>query len=293
MFVWSFRHTSSLRTGSVPNPPPIGHGWPARAGIAERIRGADPEAMHDDVEWVVDEAAGNEPREPVGDAAPAADVLELGSHRPLGRWRRRLAIDRSVPPMLARLAAPLAVLLVIGGYALISGGGTASSPGPTRSQVPAAAGGQLDVLFAIARSGAPTDYVRPNAPKGICVVVPMGSQVEQRVRERLRQTIPGFAVRDVAHILDQSTALCSLQVRAVDRAGTVMVIRITTPEHRSPHRYTALSIAVGDYEGTTVCLAEALTPAGWTVTVGSVGRPADAPSSDLLMRLAQDPLLTW
>lgn len=251
--------------------------------------------MDGDVDWVDDEPSAPLPGAGSGCAAEPDDVLDFGAHRSPPRWMERVSARVPHPRTLRWLSPVLAGALLAGYLVLTDAGGPGRHPGTDRSATPVVAADLADstVLLIARQRGSLPDYVRPTAARGACAVAPAGSQPVQRITRRLRATLAGFTPRAVGRILDQSTALCAVQLRATDRAGTVVVVQVTAPQHRSPVEFTTLRIGVSTVGGATLCVATALTPAGWSVTVGSLGRPGDQPSSALLVGLAQDPLLLW
>lgn len=212
-------------------------------------------------------------------SGPPDEVLEFG-RRPLPRWLTVTAL------VLCAVGAVVAVL------------STSQHTMPRRPQAvatePSARDQLLDGIVAHARLTSPlVSYVRPDATKGACRLVPLGSNPERTVAARLLDTLPGFRLRDSGRTLDQLTELCQLQLRAEDAAGTVLVLQVAAPQGAGPHGYTQVVVTATSFGNEVVSAATARTPAGWTITVGSVGPVADQPSSALLTRLAQDPQLRW
>lgn len=210
---------------------------------------------------------------------PPDEVLEFG-HRPPPRW---LTVGVLV---LAAVAAVVAVLTT-SRHAMPNRPAAAPSQPSARDQL-------VDGVRAEARLNNPlVSYVRPNAAKGECRLVAMGTDPERTLTTRLEQTLPGFRLLDSGRTLDQLTELCEVQLRAADAAGTVLVLQVAAPQGAGPHGYTQVVVTATSYGDDVVSAATARTPAGWTITVGSFGPIADQPSSALLTRLAQDPQLRW
>ncbi len=207
------------------------------------------------------------------------EVLEFG-RRPLPRWL-------TVAVLVLGAVGAVIALTVTSQHGMPRRPAADAVAPNTRDQL-------IDGIVAEATLGNPlVSYVRPDATKGACRVVPVGSDPERTLDARLRDTLPGFRLRDAGRTLDQSTALCALQVRAEDRAGTIVLLEVAAPHGAGPHDYTQVVVTATSYGDQVVSAATARTPAGWSITVGSVGPIADQPSSALLTRLAQDPLLRW
>lgn len=201
---------------------------------------------------------------------------------------------RPLPGWLTRGVLAAVVLTGVIGVAL---GMTAGHRPPAASQhhaAPAHDDPTYVRLLAAAQLNKPlTSYVRPDATLAGCRLVPVGSRPDETIAARLRATLPGYRIHDSARTLNQLTALCELQFRARDAGGTVLLVSVAAPERRSARDYVHLEITGSPAGQRVVSSASALTPTGWSVTVGAVGPVADEPSIALLVRLAQDPDLRW
>lgn len=136
------------------------------------------------------------------------------------------------------------------------------------------------------------DYVRSDSVYGACKVPAPKSRAPQAVVRAVRRALPAYRIRDIGRIYDQFTGLCSVEVRAVNAAGSTLVLLTVSSRH--PKR-PSLSVGDGARVGRidTVRRVRSVLRNGWSVTVGTVGSPADRLSTATLVQLAQDPALRW
>lgn len=152
----------------------------------------------------------------------------------------------------------------------------------------------LALISAQARLRTPlVSYVRSGWTPGACRLVPPGRPPERAIAAAIRGALPGYAVRDSSRTLDQSTALCTVDLRATDRQHSTLVVEIVAPQVDDRRPFTALSVDIRSDGTTTVSAATAVTASGWTVTVGTSGPDADQPSSQALLALAQNATMLW
>jgi hypothetical protein len=222
-------------------------------------------------------------------AAGDEELLKVGHEPRRPEWLETL--DERITAVV-RWAAVSAVAC---GLALAYLIGRPSS-GPHPSAPDAQTGSDaLSVLVAKARQSAPlSDYIRSDSSFGACASVQVGQDPERAVVTALHRALPGYTVRDVARTLDQFTALCTIDVRAANAHGSTVVIEVVSPQARSDHTFTTVSISsIADPSTTAVTSVSAVTSAGWSVTVGVVGPRSDQPGAATLLSLAQDPTLLW
>ena len=139
-----------------------------------------------------------------------------------------------------------------------------------------------------------TDIMRPVSTAEACTMVEPGHSPLRAITAAVRSTLPAFTIRDVARTLDQYTAMCAIEVRADDAAGSVLVLDIVAPGSDTFGQPTQrLSLASRVYGAAVATSATVVTRSGWTVIIGCAGSVADQPDTDNLLRLGQDPSLLW
>jgi hypothetical protein len=225
-----------------------------------------------------------------------ADVAEGDSG---GRPRRLLAVVVAV-----------GLVVAIGLVVTHDRGSSPSRQAPAHPvQAPAQNADALDQLIVEAHlPGALTDYIRAAATGQACVRVAVGHSPRSVIAAALHRSLPQLSVVDSSEILDQFTALCSIEVRARDDQGTIAVISATAPSNPSPedrtledrtlgdrtlcHRTLGVSIVARSNPSTASTLVCAMTERGWAIRVGATGPPAVQPMARDLLALAQDPTLT-
>jgi hypothetical protein len=139
-----------------------------------------------------------------------------------------------------------------------------------------------------------TDYVRQTSAPGACAPVRVGRSPARRIGRDIEMILPGYAERDSGRTLDEFTGLCSIVVRAT-RGAAALTVMVSTPAAQSPAAdpYTKIETGIESESGATTKYVRATTTAGWTVLIGATGRSADLPGVAELVRLAQEPGLTW
>ena len=223
-------------------------------------------------------------------AAGDEELLEVGHEPRRPHWLDRL--DERITPVMRWSAVSVVACGLAVAYLI---GRPSSAPHPPASDAAQTGSDALSVLVAKARQRAPlTDYIRSDSSFGACASVQVGQDPGRAVVTALHRALPGYAVRDVARTLDQFTALCTIDVRAANARGSTVVIEVVSPQARSDHTFTTVSISsIADPSTTAVTSVSAVTSAGWSVTVGVVGPRSDQPGAATLLSLAQDPTMLW
>jgi hypothetical protein len=136
-------------------------------------------------------------------------------------------------------------------------------------------------------------YVRQASPPGGCAPVPIGRSPARSVATTVHAAFPGYAFEDAGETLDQFTGLCSLDVRA-SHGDAVLVVTVASPTaHERRFAYTRLETGIETDGAVTTKYAIAVNGAGWTVLIGATGSNAALPRAADLIRIAQEPSLTW
>jgi hypothetical protein len=142
--------------------------------------------------------------------------------------------------------------------------------------------------------GALTDYVRSAASGHACAFASPGHLPRETSSAALRRWLPRFSVVDSSQTLDVFAGVCSIQIRARDHAGTIVVLSVTSAGPRTAGSYgSVLNVEAHSTAAVASNLVSTTTAAGWRVRVGTTGPPADQPATRSLLALAQDPTLTW
>ena len=237
------------------------------------------------VEW---KGSGDDP-----DSGPDEELLEQG--RPLvPNWVRKTprAIWAALAFVFLAGAVALVVLSHVGSRPVVRGPVISA---PASSNVVAAPDDHLAwVRYLALQPGPLSIYVRSIGAVGGCPLVEPGTSPQQRIIAAVRRVLPRFRVTDVGYVLDPAYALCVLQLRAPDGAGSILVVDVVGPQGQAATG-TGDNVTVGAVsDGSTETeYAFAVTHGGWAVTVGSTG-PADRePSTKDLSDLAQDPAMHW
>lgn len=226
------------------------------------------------------------------------DVLDLGPDRSADLLRQRWADRFDRIPSVARWGVALAVGgLSVLGYLVLrpatnhAPDGVAAAP---ESGAPFAIDSTVDMVAATAREqGRLHDFIRATSSAGSCALVPVGDMPQRTLEAAVRRALPGYAVRDVARTLDQFTGMCTLELRAGNGHGSILVVKIASPAQVTKNLFDQTTVASRTDGSAVVSTVSDLTRAGWTVTFGAVGPVADEPSSAVLLALAQDPALLW
>ena len=172
----------------------------------------------------------------------------------------------------------------------------ASSPvKPVIVAAPVPALDPLDQLVVEAHlPGELTDYVRSAASGRACASVAPGHQPRATITAALRRWLPRFSVVDSSQTLDVFAGVCSIQIRARDHAGTIVVLSVTSPAPLTgSSRSSVLNLEAHSAATVASNLVSTITATGWRVRVGTTGPPAEQPTTRSLVALAQDPTLTW
>ncbi len=201
-------------------------------------------------------------------------------------------------PIAARVAALVAVCSVIAVSLL--GSPMSHRSVPDAAPPPSSPAEQVatDRAMAMVEGSAATsslahDYIRSTSTRGACVLVAVGQSPQSSIAAAVHRALPGYTVRGVSRTIDQFTALCAINVRAVDASGSVLVVDVAAPQHAVARQFTALTVGGRTGARRTVSIATALTRSGWSITVGVVGPLDDEPTSANLQRLSQDAGLVW
>ena len=111
----------------------------------------------------------------------------------------------------------------------------------------------------------------------------------------LRSFAPRFGLLDAGRTFDEFAGLCTVQVRARDRAGTTVVINVVSPVTPPAPPFTSdlLREASQDEGASRSEYVQLVEARGWTVIVGATGPAADQLYFDDMERLARSPALRW
>ena len=217
------------------------------------------------------------------------ELLDVGHER--SRLPRRLAFLTSRRVQLGAGAIALAAAVALVALPRPDSSATRSSNGRS-APVPSA----FATLAAQASyPGRLTDYVRAFSGPGKCTVGNTPNPPQVSIMAALRGFAPRFGLLDVGRTFDEFAGLCSVQVRARDRAGTTVVINIASPVTPPAPPFTSdllreASRDDGAVRAEYVQLVEAV---GWSVTIGATGPASDQLFFDDMERLARDPSLLW
>jgi len=142
-----------------------------------------------------------------------------------------------------------------------------------------------------------SDYVRAAATGPSCTLVPSRSSPRSAITAAIHRALPNLALVDSSETLDVFAALCSIEVRARDHAGTIAVVSVASPSEKpssSPSDQISSMDIVSESRGTiSSTLISAATRRGWKIRVGATGRSSDLPAERTLVALAKDPQLRW
>jgi hypothetical protein len=134
--------------------------------------------------------------------------------------------------------------------------------------------------------------VRQDTSSVQCGPEPSGPGTADRLSNYIRSRFPAMQVLDVARVLDKFAGLCSIELRARDDTGTVLVVRIIPPIEApvfAPRVDQGAETAHGFYTH----FVRVTSRDGWMITAGSSG-PADAgPSQFALLSVARQRSLLW
>ena len=169
---------------------------------------------------------------------------------------------------------------------------------PVSSVAPAPARSARDELLAYvyerAHDALPAqDFVRTNTASQPCGPEPSQPGTQDRVAAEVRSAFPAARVVDSVMVIDKYAGLCSLELRARDDTGTVVVVRIVPPADDGEVIAPRVDEGVESADGLVTQFVRVTTRAGWTITTGSSGPTGTQPSEDALVSLAQQPTLSW
>ncbi len=100
-------------------------------------------------------------------------------------------------------------------------------------------------------------------------------------------------VLDVARIIDKFAGLCTVELRARDDTGTVLVVRIVSPLDEVAVVAPRVDEGAETTNGSFTRFVRVTSSDGWIVTAGSSG-PADAgPATNTLLSVARQRALLW
>jgi hypothetical protein len=205
----------------------------------------------------------------------------------------------------------VALLAVVGGWAITHLGDhsaappvAASSPAPPSSTAASPSVAPLNatqsvraqlLYYVFARAHDPAvaeTMVRQDTSSVQCGPEPSGPGTADRISAYIRSKFPEMQVLDVARVLDKFAGLCSVELRARDDTGTVLVVRIIPPVEATvfaPRVDEGAETAHGLYTH----FVQVTSRDGWMITAGSSG-PADAgPSQFALLSVARQRSLLW
>jgi hypothetical protein len=138
-----------------------------------------------------------------------------------------------------------------------------------------------------------TSYVRQGSTAAGCALVPIGHSPARTISAAIRAAFRGYTVKDSGRTLDQNTGLCSIEVRATYRSAVLVVTVASPAAHPSRSNYTRVETGIETNAGVTTKYALAINKTGWTLLVGATGPGALLPDAEDLVRVAQEPALTW
>ncbi len=142
------------------------------------------------------------------------------------------------------------------------------------------------------QAGPLVDYIRSDGPRGQCALAASGASPTRSISATVRMAFPGYRIVDTGRVYDQYTGLCSLGLRARDAAGSVLVLEVVSPTVgllRTP----TVAMAGRAEASTGVRTARVITPAGWQITIGTVGPLSDRPTDQVLRDFAASGALRW
>lgn len=228
---------------------------------------------------------GDEPDE-------ADDLLEVGSSR--AQWITRLLNPPRRQHSWLQRALGLVVALAVGLTIGLATHRKAAHPAPTQPVQHDVARISMPTVRALATHPGPlVSYVRQSSPAHACALVAVGHSPARTISRAIQNAFPEYTFKDAATTLDQTTGLCSIDVRAT-RPGAVLVVQIASPTaHTARASYARLETGVETDGDVTTKYALALNESGWRLLVGAFGRSAYLPSAQALMSLAQERSLTW
>jgi hypothetical protein len=238
--------------------------------------------------------------EPYGDTDPAALLPRIEPVAPMPRAGS--ACRRNVSYLAALIAAVGLAAVYERGPSVTASRPAVPPPSnrvstpagpPTAARAPVNTADPLrDLKVQAYLAGPLTDYQRASSGNRACRTVPPGHAPRAAIAGAVRHVLPQVSAVDSSAIMDEFEGLCSIELRARDRSGTIAVITVTVPASSRVQRMT-LSTAAEVIGGTTSTLVRATTATGWTVRVGATGPAAAQPSAGQLAALAEDPALTW
>lgn len=221
--------------------------------------------------------------------AESDDVLELAG----SRWLTRLM--NAPRPARNRWRRPLGLVIALAiGLTVGLSLHRSATHQPQRSASHDVAQASLSAVLALADHNGPlVSYIRQASQAHACAPVAVGHSPRHVIIAALHRAFPDFAFKDAATTLDQFTGLCSVEVRET-RPGAVVVVSIASPVvHRARAAYTRLETGFESNGQVTTKYALAVNRAGWQVLAGASGTTARLPGAEQLLRLAQNPSLTW
>ncbi len=240
--------------------------------------------------------------EPPADLARDEELLDL---RP--KWQPPNWLASVAGPLVRAAGAVVAGAVVVFALTVQSGSDhppvaspaaseQAGQPGPPiSSPFPTTLRGQM-LLEIYQRAHDPSSavsFIRSDTSASACQYVPAATSPKARAAAALKRALINFALLDTAQTIDKFGGLCSLEVRAQDSAGTVAVLRITSPvEHQA--RVTARTDdGAASSAGTTTQFVRVTHREGWAVMVGTSGPTGDEVQRSVLSRLAANRSLLW
>ncbi len=198
-------------------------------------------------------------------------------------------------------AATLTAGVVVAGY-LATGGSspraTADRPiavVPSESPTTATKGDAVTSAL-VAKALQPArlgDIIRPTAQPGGCALVPPGHSPGAATTAALARILPGYRPRDVGRILDQSTGLCALDLRAADSAGSVVLVEVLPPGTARRRSYPQVLVSTLSDGRISSSIASTVSVDGWSIAVVAVGRLTDQPDVADMLSLTDDASLRW
>jgi hypothetical protein len=219
-----------------------------------------------------------------GAANPSGHSPMDGPQRGAGRLRR-----------VRDLGYVLALVTAVGLVVVHDRGSSPGKPVVVHVAAPVPALDPLDQLVVEAHlPGRLTDYVRSAASGHACAFASPGHLPRVTSSAALRRWLPRFSVMDSSQTLDIFAGVCSIQTRARDHAGTIVVLSVTSPTPQTAGSGgSVLNVEAHSTATVASSLVSATTARGWRVRVGTTGPPADQPATRSVLALAQDPTLTW